>query len=139
MAELPSGTTTFLFTDIEGSTRLLQQLRERYEEFLAAHNRLMRAAFEHAGGEEMGTEGDAFFVAFRRARDAVSAAVAAQHALASHTWPEGTQCRVRMGIHTGEPTVGEEGYLGMALHRAARICAAGHGGQVLLSNATREL
>lgn len=139
MPELHSGTVSFLFTDIEGSTRLLQQLREGYGDVLADHHRLLRAAFEQTGGQEMGTEGDAFFVAFRRARDAVEAAAAAQRALAVHPWPEGGEIRVRMGIHTGEPSVGDEGYRGMALHRAARISSAGHGGQVLLSNATREL
>jgi YVTN family beta-propeller protein len=139
LPELPSGTVSFLFTDVEGSTRLLQQLREGYGDVLADHHRLLRAAFEQSGGQETGTEGDAFFVAFRRARDAVAAAAAAQRALAAHPWPEGAEVRVRMGIHTGEPSMGDEGYHGMALHRAARISSAGHGGQVLLSNATREL
>jgi len=137
LPELPSGTVSFLFTDIEGSTRLLQQLRDGYGEVLADHHRLLRAAF--VSGQEMGTEGDAFFVAFRTARDAVAAAAAAQRALAAHRWPGGADVRVRMGIHTGEPAMDDEGYRGMALHRAARISAAGHGGQVLLSNATREL
>jgi YVTN family beta-propeller protein len=139
LSELPRGTVSFLFTDIEGSTRLLQHLRDGYGEVLADHHRLLRTAFEEAGGQEMGTEGDAFFVAFRTARDVVAAAAAAQRALAGHRWPEGAEVRVRMGIHTGEPSVDDEGYRGMALHRAARISAAGHGGQVLLSNATREL
>lgn len=139
MARLHSGTVTFLFTDIEGSTRLLQQHREGFAELLATHHRLLRKAFEQAGGDEIGTEGDAFFVAFRRARDAVSGAIAAQRALSAHEWPDGAEIRVRMGVHTGEPGVGDEGYQGIALHRAARICSAGHGGQVLLSNATREL
>jgi YVTN family beta-propeller protein len=139
LPELPSGTVTFLFTDVEGSTRLLRQLREGYGEVLAVHHRLLRAAFEGAGGRETGTEGDAFFVAFGSARDAVGAAAAAQRALAAHPWPEGVEVRVRIGLHTGEPSMGEAGYHGMALHRAARISAAGHGGQVLLSSATREL
>jgi YVTN family beta-propeller protein len=139
LSQLHGGTVTFLFTDIEGSTRLLQQLREGFAEVLAAHHRVLREAFAEHGGEELGTEGDAFFVAFRRARDAVAGAAAAQRGLATHPWPEGAEVRVRMGIHSGEPAVGEEGYQGMALHRAARICSAGHGGQVLLSNATREL
>jgi class 3 adenylate cyclase len=138
-AGLPSGTVSFLFTDIEGSTRLLQQLGGGYGDVLADHHRLLRAAFEQAGGREMGTEGDAFFVAFRTARDVVAAAAAAQRALAGHPWPAGAEVRVRMGIHTGEPAIDAEGYRGLALHRAARISAAGHGGQVLLSNATREL
>jgi YVTN family beta-propeller protein len=139
MGELPSGTVTFVFTDIEGSTRLLTRLRERYAELRDAHHRLLREAFAGAGGQEMGTEGDAFFVAFSRAKDAVTAAVAAQRALAAHPWPPDAEIRVRMGIHTGEPEVDEEGYLGLALHRVARISAAGHGGQVLLSNTTREI
>jgi YVTN family beta-propeller protein len=136
---LPSGTVSFLFTDVEGSTRLVKGLGDRYGDVLADHHRLLRAAFEQTGGEELGTAGDAFFVAFSRARDAASAAVAGQRALADHPWPEGGEVRVRMGIHTGEPAMGDEGYSGMALHRAARISAAGHGGQVLISNATREL
>ena len=138
-AELPSGTVTLLFTDIEGSTRLLQQLRDRYGEVLADHRRLLRAAFEAHGGSEMDTQGDAFFVAFRRAKEAVAAAVDAQRALAEYAWPEGVAVKVRMGIHTGEPSLGEEGYHGLGLHRGARICAAGHGGQILVSSATREL
>ena len=138
-AELPSGTVTLLFTDIEGSTALLKQLRDRYGEVLADHRRIMRAAFDAHGGREIDTQGDAFFVAFARAKEAVAAAVDAQLALASHVWPEGVAVRVRMGIHTGEPVLGSEGYHGLGLHRGARICSAGHGGQILVSNATREL
>jgi YVTN family beta-propeller protein len=134
--ELPSGTVTFLFTDVEGSTRLLKQLRDRYGEVLADHRRILRTAFEKHGGQEIDTQGDAFFVAFRRATDAALAAAASQHGLAEHPWPEGSEVSVRMGIHTGEPTVGDEGYHGLGVHRAARIMAAGHGGQVLLSQAT---
>jgi YVTN family beta-propeller protein len=137
--ELPSGTVTLLFTDIEGSTALLKQLRDRYGELLDDHRRLMRAAFEAHGGREIDTQGDAFFIAFPRAKDAVAAAVEAQEALAAHTWPDGVRVRVRMGIHTGEPLLGSEGYHGLGLHRGARICSAGHGGQILLSNTTREL
>jgi ABC-type transport system substrate-binding protein/class 3 adenylate cyclase/streptogramin lyase len=139
MPERPTGTVTFLFTDIEGSTRLLQQLRDGYDEVLSTHARLLRSAFEQFDGHEVDTQGDAFFVAFPRARDAVAAAVAAQRALAAEPWPDGAAVRVRMGIHTGEPLVGGERYVGMGVNRGARICAAGHGGQVLLSNATREL
>ncbi len=128
-----------LFTDIEGSTRLLKLLGGRYGDVLADHRSLLRTAFAEYGGREMDTQGDAFFVAFARARDAVAAAVAGQRALAAHGWPEGGECRVRMGLHTGEPAVGDEGYHGMGVHRGARICAAGHGGQILLSNTTREL
>jgi class 3 adenylate cyclase len=136
VGELPSGTVTFLFTDVEGSTRLLGQLRERYGVVLADHRRLLRAAFAEHEGQEIDVQGDAFFVVFRRAKDAAAAAVAAQRALSSHEWPPQAVVRVRMGLHTGEPFVGEEGYLGLAVHRAARICSAGHGGQILLSRST---
>src|SRR3954447_2783362 len=139
MAELPAGTVTFLFTDIEGSTRLLTRLRDRYADVLTEHHRLLRAAIAEHGGSEVATEGDAFFVAFSRASDAIAAAVKAQRALASRGWPEGGDPRVRMGVHTGEAEVRMDGYVGLDVHRAARICAAGHGGQVLISSSTREL
>jgi predicted ATPase len=131
--ELPTGTVTFLFTDIEGSTRLLQELGDDYADVLAEHRRLLRESWERHDGVEVDTQGDAFFIAFARASDAVAAAADAQGTLAS------TPVRVRMGLHTGEPIRGEEGYVGMAVHRAARIAAAGHGGQVLLSRATADL
>jgi class 3 adenylate cyclase len=137
--ELPTGTVTFLFTDVEGSTRLLRELRERYGDVRAEHERLLREAFQANGGQAIDTQGDSFFVAFRRARDTVAAAVAAQRSLAGHRWPEGVRLRVRMGMHTGEPIAAEGRYVGLGVHRAARISAAGHGAQVLLSNATREL
>jgi peptide/nickel transport system substrate-binding protein len=136
---MPKGTVTMLFTDIEGSTRLVRQLGASYGEVLAEHRRILRASFDEFGGREMDTQGDAFFVAFDRARHALVAAVSAQRALTARSWPDGGECRVRMGIHTGEPEVGEEGYHGLAVHRGARICAAGHGGQILLSDATRQL
>src|SRR5262249_25836067 len=136
MPELPSGTVTFLFTDVEGSTRLLKQLRDRYGEVLAEHRAILRSAFEEHGGQEIDTQGDAFFVAFRRASDAALAAVEAQQALAEHAWPDGAELRVRMGMHTGEPSVADDGYYGLGIHRAARIMAAASGGQVLLSQAT---
>jgi class 3 adenylate cyclase len=139
MAELPSGTVTFLFSDIEGSTRMLTRLRGRYAEVLAEHQRVLRASFDAYHGREVHTEGDAFFVAFARARDAIAAAVGAQRALASQRWPEGVEVRVRIGVHTGEAEVRQEDYVGLDVHRAARICAAGHGGQVLISSSTREL
>jgi YVTN family beta-propeller protein len=139
ISELPSGTVTFLFTDIEGSTRLIKQLRDRYGEALADHQRILRGTFDEYGGREIDTQGDSFFVAFSRAKDAVAAAVAAQRNLDGHDWLEGVELRVRMGIHTGEPIVGEERYVGLGVHRAARICAAGHGGQILVSQTTREL
>jgi WD40 repeat protein/class 3 adenylate cyclase len=140
LAEQPAGgTITFLFSDIEGSTRLLRQLRDRYATVLADHRTLMRNAFAEFGGEEMGTEGDAFFVAFRRASDAIGAAAAAQRALTAHEWPDGQPLRVRMGLNTGEPEVEQEGYWGLGLHLTARICSAAHGGQVLVSQSTSAL
>lgn len=139
MPERPTGTVTFLFTDIEGSTRLLQQLRERYDAVQSRQAEILRAAFAAHDGHEIDTQGDAFFAAFGRARDAVAAAVDAQRALAAEAWPGGAALRVRMGLHTGEPLVGGERYVGMGVNRGARICSAAHGGQVLLSNTTREL
>jgi class 3 adenylate cyclase len=136
---LPGGTVTFLFTDIEGSTRLLQELGDDYGQVVADHRRLLREIFQAGGGNEVDTQGDAFFYSFPRARDAVRSAVDGQRALASHEWPRGVDVRVRIGLHTGEPTVGEEGYVGMDVVRAARICSAGHGGQILLSETTRAL
>jgi class 3 adenylate cyclase len=136
MGDFPSGTVTFLFTDVDGSTRLLKRLRSRYGEVLAEHRRLLRAVFSEYGGREIDNQGDSFFVAFGRAKDAVRAAVASQRALAEHPWSEGDEVRVRMALHTGEPELSEEGYFGLGVHRAARICAAGHGGQILLSRST---
>ncbi len=136
---LPQGTVTFMFTDIEGSTRHLERLGPQYAEALADHHRLLRTAIEAHGGHEMGTEGDAFFVAFDRAGDAVAAAAAAQYTLDQHPWPGGRKLRVRMGLHTGEPALVEGHYIGMDVHRAARISQAGHGGQVLLSQTTYDL
>ena len=130
MHELPTGTVTFLFTDIEGSTRLLEELGQRYAELLAEHRRLLRETFERHEGVEFGTEGDASFAVFRRAGDAVAAAGDAQRALARGS------VRVRMGVHTGEPTLTGVGYVGLDVHRVARIAAAGHGGQVLVSETT---
>jgi class 3 adenylate cyclase len=139
MSELPSGTVTFLFSDIEGSTRLLQELGDAYAGVVEDHRRIMRASMTEHCGREIDTQGDAFFFSFTRAKDAADAAVAAQRALEEHEWPEGSDVRVRMGLHTGEPQVGEHGYLGLDVVRAARICSAGHGGQVLLSETTRAL
>jgi len=136
---LPGGTVTLLFSDIEGSTRLLEQLGDRYEQVDRDHRRILREELQGSGGQEIDTQGDAFFFSFTRARDAVRGAVAAQRALTAHTWSDGVEVKVRMGLHTGEPTVGEEGYLGMDVVRAARICSAGHGGQILLSETTRVL
>ncbi len=131
--DLPTGTVTFLFTDIQGSTLLLQELGDGYAGVLAEHHRTLRDAWRRHEGVEVDTQGDAFFVAFARASDAVAAAADAQHALA------GGPVRVRMGLHTGEPALSDEGYIGLDVHRAARIAAAGHGGQVLLSQATTDL
>jgi predicted ATPase/class 3 adenylate cyclase/Tfp pilus assembly protein PilF len=140
MGELPTGTVTFLFTDVAGSTRLLHALgRDRYSEVLGHHHRLLREAFAGHDGVEVDTAGDGFFVAFRLASDGVAAAAAAQRALASHPWRDGEELRVRIGLHTGEARLGGEGYIGLDVHRAARIAAAAHGGQVLVSQATREL
>ena len=139
MATLPSGTVTFVFSDIEGSTALVKRLGDRYGDVLAAHRRLMREALGERGGVEIDTQGDAFFFAFARARDAVAASVEAQRAHAAHAWPEGIDVRIRMGLHTGEPAVGEEGYHGLDVVRAARLCGAAAGGSVLLSETTRAL
>jgi predicted ATPase/class 3 adenylate cyclase len=130
---LPAGTVTFLFTDVEGSTRLLQEHGEAYAELLAEHRRALREAFARHDGVEVDTQGDAFFVAFARASDALAAATEAQRSL------EDGPVKVRIGIHTGEPVLTDEGYVGIDVHRAARIAAVGHGGQVLLSQATRDL
>ena len=139
MSSLPSGTVTFVFSDIEGSTALLKRLGDRYETVLSDHRRLMRELFTERGGVEIDRQGDAFFFAFPRARDAVAAAVEAQRAHVDHGWPDGEVVRVRMGLHTGEPAVGTEGYLGLDVVRAARLCTAGKGGHVLLSDTTRAL
>jgi predicted ATPase/class 3 adenylate cyclase len=139
MHELPTGTVTMLFSDIEGSTALLGRLGDRYGEALAAHRAIMRAAISASGGHEMGTEGDSFFVVFGSAADAVACCVEAQCALAGQAWPAGVAVRVRMGVHSGEPVRHQDGYVGMDVHRAARIAAAAHGGQVVLSDATRLL
>ncbi len=139
MASLPSGTVTFLFTDIEGSTRLLQQLGNRYADVLADYRRLLHDAVQDRGGLEVDNQGDAFFFAFSSARDAVAAAVTAQQAISTHAWPRGALVRVRMGLHTGEALATETRYVGIDVHRAARIGATGHGGQVLVSDTTHAL
>ena len=140
MTDRPSGTVTFLFSDIEGSTRLLRALgAERYRAVLEDHRRIMREAIAGQSGSEVDTQGDAFFVAFGRAADGVAAAAAAQRALASHAWPDGHPLRVRMGIHTTEAVPTDQGYVGLGVHTGARICAAAHGGEVLLSQTAAEL
>ena len=139
MIDLPTGTVTLLFSDIEGSTALLRRLGERYAAVLDTHKRILRAAFEANAGRELGTEGDSFFVAFPTARDAVEAARTAQVGLAEEQWPDDAAVRVRMGLHTGEPTAHEDGYVGMDVHRAARMAASAHGGQVVVSSSTQRL
>ena len=133
VTQMPTGTVTFLFTDVEGSTRLLTQLGDGYAEVLADHRRVLRDAFVRHGGFEVDTQGDAFFVAFPKASDALAAADEGRSAL------ETRFIKVRMGLHTGEPLVTDEGYVGIDVHRAARIAAAGHGGQILVSQSTRDL
>jgi predicted ATPase/class 3 adenylate cyclase/DNA-binding CsgD family transcriptional regulator len=136
---LPGGAVTFVFTDIEGSTRLVKALRDRYAEVLAGHRRLVRAAIAAHGGHEVDTQGDAFFAAFGSARQAVLCALEIQRALAGQDWPGGARVRVRIGVHTGQAVPAGGGYTGLAVHRAARICAAAAGGQVLVSQPTRDL
>ncbi len=139
MQNLPTGTVTLLFTDIVGSTHLLTQLGEQYTHVLSDCRQILRAVFEQWNGNVVDTQGDAFFVVFACATDAVTAAVAAQHALTDHAFPHGAVVQVRMGLHTGEPQRTSEGYVGLDVHRAARIMGAGHGGQVLLSQTTSSL
>jgi len=139
VAELPSGTVTFVFTDIEDSTELLKRLGDGYGDVLTRHRRIVRDAFAARDGVEMDTQGDAFFFVFRRAKDAAGAAVEVQRAHATEEWPAGEDVRVRIGLHTGEPAIHEEGYVGLDVVRAARICTVGRGGQILLSETTRAL
>jgi class 3 adenylate cyclase len=136
VSELPTGTVTLLFTDVENSTELVKGLGERYAATLAEHRDLLRHAFEQNGGVEVDTQGDAFLVAFAAAPAGVKAAVEAQRALAAHSWQAGLKVRVRMGLHTCEPHRSEHGYVGVGVHRGARICTVAHGGQVLLSRST---
>ena len=138
MPELPSGTVTMLFTDIVGSTRLLQQLGDGYRAVIADHHRLLREAIL-VHGHVVEDRGDGLFAVFARAADALSAAANAQRAIAAHPWPEGGAVLVRMGLHSGDPALVGANYVGLDVHRAARLCDAAHGGQVLLSAATREL
>jgi DNA-binding NarL/FixJ family response regulator/class 3 adenylate cyclase len=136
---METSTVTFLFSDVEGSTALLRKLRDGYSAVMGKHEELMRAAWAEGSGRELDADGDSFFVAFPRPRQAVDAAVAAQRALAAHDWPEGGEVRARIGIHTGEASLAGDQYVGLAVHRAARICDAGHGGQILVSETTRSL
>ena len=136
MSELPTGTVTFLFTDIEASTRLLQEVGSRFGDILEDHADIIRAAISASSGVEVGTAGDSFFAAFRESLDGVRAAVRAQRDLAAHQWSHGAPVRVRMGLHTGQGELGGDGYVGIDVHRAARIADAAHGGQVLVSDVT---
>ena len=137
---LPGGTVTFAFTDIEGSTLLLQRLGEdRYADLLSRHRQIVRGAFYAADGIEIDRQGDALFFALPRAQETVAAAVEIQRAHARTAWPDGLSVRVRIGLHTGEPSIGSEGYLGIDVVKGARICSVARGGQVLLSATTHAL
>src|SRR5919109_2029268 len=139
MAELPTGTVTFLFTDVEGSTALAHKLAHEFQDVLVQHRNLVRSAVSERGGVEIDVRGDEFFVAFEDAGSAAHAAIAAQCAILSHAWPPEAELRIRMGMHTGEAIYADKDYLGVDVHKAARICFAGHGGQILLSEATHQL
>ena len=139
MTRLPTGTVTFLFTDVEGSTKLLEQLGEQYHEVQDRHASIIRAAVTEGGGSVVSTEGDSFFAVFPDAQRAVSAAVQADRELATAPWPASVRLRVRMGLHTGAAILGGDNYLGLDVNRAARIAAAAHGEQILLSDATQSL
>jgi class 3 adenylate cyclase len=140
MSELPRGTVTFLFTDLEGSTELLRSLGDRYpDEVLAAHRSILRDACAQHGGHEIDAQGDSTFVAFATAQGALRAAIDGQDALEAHAWPDGACVRVRMGLHTAEPALSGGAYVGLGVHRAARICAAARGGQIVVSGATRSV
>jgi class 3 adenylate cyclase/streptogramin lyase len=139
VSELPTGTVSLLFTDIEGSTQLQHRLGERYHGVVAEHRRLLEQAFAEHHGVVVDRQTESFFVAFPRARYAVAAAAAVQRALAEHEWPDGVQVKVRIGIHSGDPEVAGDRYVGLAVSRAARICASAHGGQVLVSSSARGL
>ena len=136
MSALPRGTVTFVFTDIEGSTRLVRELGDAYVTVIADHRRLVRSAVRERGGYEIDCRGDEFFLAFERPAEAVEAAVTIQESHDAHAWPDERSVRVRVGIHTGEPAIEDDDYVGLDVHFVARLCAAGHGGQVLLSGAT---
>jgi class 3 adenylate cyclase len=133
LSALPTGTVTLLFTDLEGSTGLIRQLGDRYGDLLHDHRRLLHNVVARHGGSEVDAAGDGNFIAFPTARDGVAAAVEAQRAMADHPWPPEAVVRVRMALHTGEPRLAEQGYHGLGVHLAARLCQSGRGGQILLS------
>src|ERR671937_592458 len=137
MVEPPKGAITLLFSDIEGSTQLLQRTGDLYPDLLADHRRILRTAFASHDGYEVDSEGDAFFVVFPSANDAIAAASDGQRALAEHSWRDGHDVRVRMGVHSGEPRLVDGKYVGLDVHRAARVMASGHGGQIVVSKAAR--
>jgi DNA-binding NarL/FixJ family response regulator/class 3 adenylate cyclase len=136
VARLPTGTVTFVFTDIEDSTGLVLELGESYSQVIGDHRRLVRGALEQNGGHEVDSRGDEFFLVFGRAEDAIETALAIQHQHDAHGWPGGRDVRVRIGIHTGLPAIEDDDYVGIDVHYVARLCSAGHGGQVLVSAAT---
>jgi class 3 adenylate cyclase len=135
--KLPKGHVTFLLTDIERSTELLAHLDDRYASLLTDVRRLMRVAVRHAGGHEVSARGDDLFAVFEQAPAALEAAVAIQRAMRANAWPDGLDVRVRIGLHRGRPSLTDTGYVGLSVHAAARICYAGHGGQILVSSAVR--
>ncbi|MDQ6918628.1 MAG: adenylate/guanylate cyclase domain-containing protein [Candidatus Dormibacteraeota bacterium] len=137
--KLPAGPVTFLLSDIEGSTRILQLLGDRWPAVLADARKLLRAAVREAGGSEVDTRADEFFAVFAEAPAALAAALAIQRGSAARSWPDGHQVRFRIGLHHGSPTLTDTGYVGLDVHTAVRICSAGHGGQIVLSGALREV
>jgi class 3 adenylate cyclase len=136
--KLPRGQVTFALTDIEGSTELVQRLGDGYGPVLSQLRRLLRAAVQQAGGREVDARGDELFAAFQRPASALAAAVAIQRGVHGHAWGDGIELRVRIGIHTGRPTLTETGYFGLAVHTVARVCTSAHGGQIVVSSATRD-
>jgi class 3 adenylate cyclase len=135
MARWPRGMTTFLLSDIEGSTKLLRSLGDGYAAVLRDTRALIRGTVKRGGGHEVDTRADEFFAAFARPERALSSAIAIQIAIARRRWADGQAVRVRIGLHSGRPTMTETGYVGLAVHTAARVCDAGHGGQILISSA----
>jgi class 3 adenylate cyclase len=138
MARLPAGVVTFLLADVEASTRITQELGDSWPTLLADLWRILRRAVRAARGDEVDVRGDEYFAVFRRPLDAVLASIAAQRAISKHAWPDGRRLRVRIGLHTGKPTIADASYVGLAVHTVARVCCAGHGGQILLSAASSD-